>query len=182
MRITTHILVAALVLTCGAGLGAQQFPDDEAVWNAFMAWCRTSPAAPGNPLAAYGTSLETSGTPASEVKRRHGVLARMLMSGRSDWVEVFYDRTFGTSRPLTGDPPTDGFASTPSAIVVESVKGVPAGTALDGGMGQGRNAVYLATHGWTVTGFDVSGQAVNSASANAARAGVSTRRGQGQLR
>jgi 2-polyprenyl-3-methyl-5-hydroxy-6-metoxy-1,4-benzoquinol methylase len=56
--------------------------------------------------------------------------------------------------------------------VVESVKGVPAGTALDGGMGQGRNAVYLATQGWKVTGFDLSGQAVKAASANAAKAGV----------
>jgi 2-polyprenyl-3-methyl-5-hydroxy-6-metoxy-1,4-benzoquinol methylase len=52
------------------------------------------------------------------------------------------------------------------------VKGLKAGTALDGGMGQGRNAVYLATQGWTVTGFDVSGQAVKAASANAAKAGV----------
>ena len=173
MRITTHILVAALVLACSAGLGAQQAQEDEAAWTAFLAWCRTSPPVPGNPLAAYGASLEASGTPASEVKRRNGVLLRMLMSDRSDWVEVFYDRTFGTSRPLTGDPPTDGFASTPSALVVESVKGVPAGAALDGGMGQGRNAVYLATHGWTVTGFDLSGQAVKAASANAARAGVS---------
>jgi 2-polyprenyl-3-methyl-5-hydroxy-6-metoxy-1,4-benzoquinol methylase len=39
-------------------------------------------------------------------------------------------------------------------------------------MGQGRNAVYLATQGWKVTGFDVSGQAVKAAAANAAKAGV----------
>jgi hypothetical protein len=39
-------------------------------------------------------------------------------------------------------------------------------------MGQGRNAVYLATQGWTVTGFDVSGQAVKAANANAIKAGA----------
>jgi 2-polyprenyl-3-methyl-5-hydroxy-6-metoxy-1,4-benzoquinol methylase len=43
---------------------------------------------------------------------------------------------------------------------------------LDAGMGQGRNAIYLATHGWTVTGFDLSGEAVKAAVANAATAGV----------
>ena len=29
------------------------------------------------------------------------------------------------------------------------------GTALDVGMGQGRNALFLARQGWDVTGFDV---------------------------
>jgi SAM-dependent methyltransferase len=172
MRIKTRILAAALLLTCVAGIGGQQIPEDESVWKAFLTWCRTSPPAPGNPLALYGASLRAAGTPESEVKRQSGLLLRMIMSGRSDWVEAFYDRTFDTSRPLTGDPATDGFASTPSAIVVESVKGVRAGAALDCGMGQGRNAVYLATQGWNVTGFDLSAQAVKAAAANAAKAGV----------
>ena len=39
-------------------------------------------------------------------------------------------------------------------------------------MGQGRNAVYLATQGWTVTGFDLSGEGVKAAVTNAAKAGV----------
>jgi len=172
MRIKTTIAAAIVVLASVAGPAAQGLKDDESVWKAFLGWCRTTPPAPGNPIGPYGASLKASGTPAEEVTRQAGVLMRMIMSGRADWVEAFYDRTFNTSRPLTGDPPTDGFASTPSAIVVESVKGVPAGTALDGGMGQGRNAVYLATQGWKVTGFDLSGQAVKAASANAAKAGV----------
>ncbi len=166
------LAAAAVVLACAAGLGAQQPLDDEAVWKTFMTWCRTSPPAPGNPVRLYGASLQAAGTPASEVSRQSGVLMRLIMSGRSDWVEAFYDRTFHTTRPLTGDPPTDGFAAWPSALVVQSVKGVPAGTALDGGMGQGRNAVYLATQGWKVTGFDLSGEAIKAAAANAAKAGV----------
>jgi 2-polyprenyl-3-methyl-5-hydroxy-6-metoxy-1,4-benzoquinol methylase len=39
-------------------------------------------------------------------------------------------------------------------------------------MGQGRNAVYLAERGWKVTGFDLSAVAIESATANATRAGV----------
>ena len=34
------------------------------------------------------------------------------------------------------------------------------GSALDPGMGQGRNALYLAAHGWRVTGVDLSDTAI----------------------
>jgi SAM-dependent methyltransferase len=173
MRIRAGTVAAAVVLTCFVGLEAQAPQDDESVWKAFLTWCRTSPPAPGNPVGSYGASLQASGVAPAEVERRTGALMRMIMSGRSsDWVEAFYDRTFDTARPLTGDPPTDGFASTPSALVIDAVKGMPVGTALDAGMGQGRNALYLATQGWKVTGFDLSGQAVKAASVNAAKAGV----------
>lgn len=172
MKVRSCVVVAAVVLASVVGLGAQATPDDESVWQAFLTWCRTSPPAPGNPVGLHGEALRASGATPDEVRRRTAVLLRMIMSGRADWVEAFYDRTFDGARPLTGDPPTDGFASTPSALVAQSVIGIPAGTALDAGMGQGRNAVYLAARGWKVTGFDLSGQAVKSAQANAARAGV----------
>jgi SAM-dependent methyltransferase len=46
------------------------------------------------------------------------------------------------------------------------------GKALDFGMGQGRNTVFLATQGWDVTGFDPSEEGVRLAQAGAAKAGV----------
>lgn len=52
------------------------------------------------------------------------------------------------------------------------VKGRTAGTALDVGMGQGRNALYLAQQGWTVTGFDPAEKAVAVAQAQAKALGV----------
>ena len=39
-------------------------------------------------------------------------------------------------------------------------------------MGQGRNAIYLAQNGWTVTGFDPAGRAVAAALDEAKRLGV----------
>jgi methylase of polypeptide subunit release factors len=39
-------------------------------------------------------------------------------------------------------------------------------------MGQGRNAIYLAQQGWTVTGFDPAGKAVAQANDTARRLGV----------
>jgi len=164
------VLVAVLVFTCLVGLGAQAPQDDESVWKAFMTWFKAAPAVRGNPVAAYTAVLQKAGTPEAEVKRQAGVLMRQIMSGRSDWIEPFYDMTF--SKLLTGDPATDGFTGEPSALLIEAMKGLTPGTALDAGMGQGRNAVYLARQGWKATGFDLSAEAIKSAQANAAKAGV----------
>ena len=60
----------------------------------------------------------------------------------------------------------------PSALLVAAVKGRKPGTALDIGMGQGRNAVYLAELGWTVTGVDLSDVATEQAKASASAKGV----------
>jgi ubiquinone/menaquinone biosynthesis C-methylase UbiE len=49
---------------------------------------------------------------------------------------------------------------------------MPKGAALDVGMGQGRNAVFLAKEGWNVTGFDVSDAGVQQAREHARKAGV----------
>lgn len=48
----------------------------------------------------------------------------------------------------------------PNALLVETVRGLPAGTALDADMGEGRNAIYLAQHGWQVTGVDIAEKAL----------------------
>lgn len=66
---------------------------------------------------------------------------------RAVWNEAY-------SRP---NPP---LAGPPSAIVVEAVKGLRPGKALDFGMGLGRNALWLAEQGWEVTGIDISDVAV----------------------
>jgi len=48
---------------------------------------------------------------------------------------------------------------------VEVAKSLTPGLALDIGMGQGRNAVWLAEHGWEVTGLDISGESVRQTTA-----------------
>lgn len=166
-RWTVAVVIALASL---AGPGAQAPQGDEAVWKGFMTWFKSAPAVRGNPVAAYAAVLQKAGTPEGEVKRQTGVVIRMIMSGRTDWIEPLYDMTF--SKLLTGDPEIDGFTGEPSAILVETLKGLTPGTALDAGMGQGRNAVHLAGQGWKVTGFDLSAEAIKSAHANAAKAGV----------
>src|SRR4051794_7438155 len=74
------------------------------------------------------------------------------------------------NRILTAEQPR--FNTNPNAFMVEVVKGRPPGKALDVGMGQGRNAIWLAQQGWDVTGFDPAERAVALAQVNAAKLGV----------
>lgn len=55
---------------------------------------------------------------------------------------------------------------------MEMARTLKPGTALDVGMGQGRNAIWLAQHGWDATGFDVSGVGVRLARERAEKLGV----------
>ena len=48
-------------------------------------------------------------------------------------------------------------------FLAETVRGKTPGTALDIGMGEGRNALFLAAQGWEVTGFDISDVALQLA-------------------
>jgi SAM-dependent methyltransferase len=52
------------------------------------------------------------------------------------------------------------FNKNPNTLLVETAKGLKPGKALDIGMGQGRNSIFLAKNGWTVTGVDIADEAV----------------------
>ena len=57
----------------------------------------------------------------------------------------------------------------PSTLVLETTANLTPGVALDAGMGNGRNSIYLARKGWKVTGIDLSPAAVKQAQAEAAK-------------
>lgn len=57
-------------------------------------------------------------------------------------------------------------------FLAETVKGRPPGKALDIGMGQGRNSIFLAALGWDVTGFDISEVGVKQAQDEAQKRGL----------
>ena len=69
----------------------------------------------------------------------------------------------------------DVFSRKPNAFLVEMVRGRRPGTALDVGMGQGRNSIFLAQQGWDVTGFDSSDEGIRQAKAEADRLGLKLR-------
>jgi SAM-dependent methyltransferase len=64
------------------------------------------------------------------------------------------------------------FNRDPSRLLVEAIQDRKPGLALDLGMGQGRNAIFLAQQGWCTTGVDISDIAVEQAQARARQLGV----------
>jgi SAM-dependent methyltransferase len=65
-----------------------------------------------------------------------------------------------------------GFSHEPNQLLVTTTAGITPGAALDLATGQGRNALYLASHGWTVTAVDISDEGLRRAHEAAARAHV----------
>jgi SAM-dependent methyltransferase len=74
------------------------------------------------------------------------------------------------NRILTSNEPA--FNTRPNAFLMEIAKTRKPGMALDVGMGQGRNSIWLAQQGWTVTGFDPAERAVALARETAANLGL----------
>jgi 2-polyprenyl-3-methyl-5-hydroxy-6-metoxy-1,4-benzoquinol methylase len=134
---------------------------DVQIYERFRYWAGFQPAdVQKEALRHYDAYLSTLGVAAGERAKR---LRTIEAEGRR--LEV--DRW---NRILTADKPV--FNTAPNAFLVEMVKGRKPGTALDVGMGQGRNAIYLAQQGWAVTGFDPADKAVAQANATAAKLGV----------
>jgi 2-polyprenyl-3-methyl-5-hydroxy-6-metoxy-1,4-benzoquinol methylase len=65
--------------------------------------------------------------------------------------------------------------STPNPHLVREVGGLAPRTALDAGCGAGVEAIWLASHGWEVTGVDIADHALARAAGRAAAGGVADR-------
>lgn len=93
-------------------------------------------------LEKYAAKLKRDGIAESEVARR----IRLLRTEHAALEADFYSRYY-----LDGN---SNFNHAPNRFLMEMVKGRQPGVALDYGMGQGRNSIYLASLGWQVWGFD----------------------------
>lgn len=164
-RFVWGVLLSLSILI--AAPASAQRADDE-VWQAFLGWLKQAPPV-GGPLEAlkgFQQSVVAAGAAPDEANRQRAV-AQRLMSERGDWWPLLFDKVYASDRP--------NFSQNPSALLVEAVEGRAPGRALDVAMGQGRNALFLAQRGWSVTGFDVSEKGLQVARANAAKANVQLR-------
>jgi SAM-dependent methyltransferase len=84
-----------------------------------------------------------------------------------DDTKSYWNKVYSADQPI--------FLQQPTALLVDAVKDRRPGKALDIGMGQGRNAIFLARQGWDVTGFDPSDEGVRQAQAQARKLGVPMR-------
>ena len=156
--------MARLLLVLFAVLAALgQTPADLYTYEEYRAWVTRQPAAvqrSAEVLETYRAYLVGKGEDAADAESKIRVIRQQ---GTSAEVERW-------NRILTAEKPT--FNVEPNAFLVEMVKGRRPGRALDVGMGQGRNALWLAKQGWDAHGFDPAERAVALARETAGKMGV----------
>lgn len=166
-RLVVQSLLALLpAVALGGPAYAQAQPSHEEIWKAFLAWLPKAPSVDGPPsvvFLAYRDLLVKDGVPAQDADQRLDILRRLHRERPDAW-RVMFNMIYSSKTP--------GFATEPNALLVATAEGRQPGRALDIGMGQGRNSVFLAMKGWDVTGFDLSDEGIATARRNAERAGV----------
>ena len=121
-------------------------------------------------------------SPALWVVAVSGLLASIVFMRRRDgdrlrWYRVVYWLAYrlGLAVWRRPTPPADLVA------LVEGPSALPTGRALDLGCGTGTDAIYLAIHGWDITGVDAVPKALATARRDASAAGVAPRFVQGDV-
>lgn len=155
--------IAILVLTWGL---AAQTPAELYAYEEYRSWVTRQPVEvqrSPDVLETYRAYLLERGTDSSDAE---SALRAIRTQGSRAEVERW-------NRILTADKPS--FNTEPNAFLVEMMQSRKPGRALDVGMGQGRNAIWLAKQGWEVTGFDPAERALAAAREAAAKAGVSVK-------
>jgi len=146
------------------------FPPDEQVYELWRFWLVGQPPdvqrlfdkddTKLKGFEIYRKQLQSDGDSAAEIDRK----IRIVDQDGDHWEIERWNRT------LTSNSPRINWQ--PNRFLIEMVKGRKAGRALDVGMGQGRNALWLAQQGWDTTGYDPAEKAVALARETAAKAGV----------
>src|ERR1700692_2838752 len=146
------------------------FPADDQVYELWRFWLVGQPSdvqrlyekeeTKHKGLDLYRGELRAQGDPAAEIERKIHIIDK----DGERWEIERWNRT------LTSNSPRINWK--PNGFLVEMVKDRKPGRALDVGMGQGRNALWLAQQGWDTTGYDPAERAVALARENAAKAGV----------
>jgi SAM-dependent methyltransferase len=135
--------------------------EEQQIYMAFRTWISSNPdSMKGDVEANYRAELKKQGVAAAEIDRR----LKIINDAGSRAEAEMWNRVLTAAKPR--------FNTKPNAFLAEMVRDVKPGAALDVGMGQGRNAIYLAQQGWVVTGFDPADRAVAAAEQEAKRLGV----------
>jgi SAM-dependent methyltransferase len=160
------MLVALVVLLALMLPGhTQAQPSKDVIWQQFLEWLPSAPPVDAARMLfdQYRSRLISSGASTAEADRQMDIIRRTHRERPDAW-RVMFNNIYQSSTP--------GFSTQPNALLISTVEGRKAGRALDIGMGQGRNSVFLAMKGWNVTGFDISDEGLAAARKNAERAGV----------
>jgi 2-polyprenyl-3-methyl-5-hydroxy-6-metoxy-1,4-benzoquinol methylase len=141
-----RLVLAALSLFCFSAFAQT---DGAKLYARFLEWQRSGENAKlkwEEQVDRFKQKLKADGLSEGEASR-----AMRIIEARDE--AALYD-------PIYSKPPE--FQTSPNALLVQAAElweemlKRPPGRALDVGMGQGRNALFLASKGWQVTGFDIS--------------------------
>ena len=108
----------------------------------------------------YVAKLRGEGIAAREIERR----SALLRTERNPLEDDYWNRVFTQGKA--------NYNTAPNAFLTEVVESRKPGVALDYGMGEGRNALFLAKLGWNVFGFDPAAEAVALAQKRAKELGL----------
>jgi 2-polyprenyl-3-methyl-5-hydroxy-6-metoxy-1,4-benzoquinol methylase len=136
------------------------------VWQDFVATCQAD-ASQLDP-ANYRRRLIQGGMTETQADDRLALLHKLYdayPAFRQQMQAMGFNRLYHDSNQAR-------FTADPSAFLVAMTKDLKPGKALDVAMGQGRNALYLASKGWDVTGFDIAEEGLKVARENAARSSL----------
>jgi SAM-dependent methyltransferase len=162
-QIVLIVAFASAPLPAQAPPGAPT-PEQLQIYETFRAWVTKQPPdeKPSDDVVfqRYSEELRRQGKSDQEVTATIETLKKL-----GDRAEIErWNKILTAAKPM--------FNTAPNAFLVEMTKGVKPGRALDVGMGQGRNTIYLAQQGWDAVGFDPADRAVAAAQEQAARLGV----------
>ena len=150
---------ALLALTLTAVFARAQM-SGKLAYEAFAAWRKARALTDWDAATtAYRAKLKADGLTAPAID---SALRAIETYDEGEWYDKIY-----TAAPT--------FNTEPNRLLTIAVKGRPPGAALDVAMGQGRNGLFLASQGWTVTGFDVARAGLQAAEQRARAQGLTVR-------
>lgn len=143
--------------------------DELQTWQQFLDWLPGATPRGGveEMMRAYRAWIAERGASEEEAHHAIGVIMRRLNDPEqktTDAWRLLFDKVFTSSDPE--------FRTEPNALLAAVAASRPPGRALDVCMGEGRNTVFLAEHGWQTTGVDVSTEGLARARERARTAGV----------
>ncbi|MFN0170905.1 MAG: class I SAM-dependent methyltransferase [Bryobacteraceae bacterium] len=162
---TRRNLLQSLLGACLLTAPSEAEEDVNRIWADFLQWLKSAKPSqdPGVLMGAYRAHLIERGLPPDETRMRIARIMERMRTHSDGWRQIF-NNIYASSN--------SGFSTRPNALLVSAVENRKAGRALDAGMGQGRNSLFLAAKGWDVTGFDVSDGGIQVAQKNAAGTGL----------
>lgn len=116
---------------------------------------------PAPVFVAYRNKLLATGMVEQEVNEQLATITRLMRTQTDGW-RLLFNNIYAHPQP--------GFNTEPNALLVAAVAGRTPGRALDVATGQGRNALFLAHQGWTVTAIDIADEGLKQLTQAAAQA------------